>query len=109
VLSDTEIIKLDSLPPHVIEAARSQALDPTATDTKFFALPERETGELKPNGRAATGATGAALSSLKQFMREQELTHINRALTQTGGDKEKAAQVLGVSLATLYRRLAAEE
>ena len=41
-------------------------------------------------------------------MRDQELAYINRALAQAGGDKEKAAQGLGVSLATLYRRLAEE-
>jgi transcriptional regulator with PAS, ATPase and Fis domain len=30
-------------------------------------------------------------------------------LSQSGGDKEKAAQLLGISLATLYRRLSSEE
>ena len=42
-------------------------------------------------------------------MRDQELTYINRAFSQASGDKEKAAQILGVSLATLYRRLSSEE
>jgi transcriptional regulator with PAS, ATPase and Fis domain len=42
-------------------------------------------------------------------MREQEVTYINRALTQSGGDKEKAAQLLGISLATLYRRISSDE
>src|SRR5262249_19043204 len=42
-------------------------------------------------------------SSLKDFLREQELTYLNRTLAQTGGDKEKAALILGISLATLYR------
>ena len=53
-------------------------------------------------------ATVDRSANLRQFMREQELTYINRALAQAGGDKEKAAQLLGVSLATLYRRLAEE-
>jgi transcriptional regulator with PAS, ATPase and Fis domain len=53
-------------------------------------------------------ANSGQLTNLKQFMREQELTYINRALTQAGGDKEKAAQLLGISLATLYRRLSDE-
>ncbi|MBI3878820.1 MAG: sigma-54-dependent Fis family transcriptional regulator [Verrucomicrobia bacterium] len=43
---------------------------------------------------------------LKNFIREQEIAYVNAALQQTGGDKEKAAELLGVSLATLYRKLA---
>jgi DNA-binding NtrC family response regulator len=46
---------------------------------------------------------------LRDFMREQELGYVNRALAQTGGDKEKAAEMLGVSVATLYRKLAEED
>jgi transcriptional regulator with PAS, ATPase and Fis domain len=46
---------------------------------------------------------------LRDFLREQELNYVNRALAQTGGDKEKAAELLGVSVATIYRKLAEEE
>jgi transcriptional regulator with PAS, ATPase and Fis domain len=107
VLSDTEIIKLDSLPPFIADTGRAQPPDPNTTDTKFFALPEQESVE--GNG-ARTAATPSPQNvNLKHFMREQELTFINRALAQAGGDKEKAAQLLGISLATLYRRLSAEE
>src|SRR5688572_16861516 len=99
VLSDTEIIKTESLPPNVAEPARSQPPEPGVTDTKFFTLPEQEAFEA--NGRSAGSPASASLSTLKQFMREQELTYINRALSQASGDKEKAAQLLGISLATL--------
>ena len=104
-LSDTEIIKLDSLPPLVAAAGRAQPLAQDVTDTKFFELPEQEPSA--PNGKAAANAA-APLTNLKEFMREQELAYINRALSQAGGDKERAAQSLGISLATLYRRLAGE-
>jgi DNA-binding NtrC family response regulator len=109
VLSDTEIIKLDSLPPAIADAGRAQPPDQNVTDTKFFSLPAQET--MDTNGQAAgrSSTSGTSLASLKTFMREQELTYISRALTQAGGDKEKAAQLLGISLATLYRRLSAEE
>jgi transcriptional regulator with PAS, ATPase and Fis domain len=46
---------------------------------------------------------------LKDFLREQEVGYVNRALSAAGGDKEKAAQLLNVSVATLYRKLADEE
>jgi DNA-binding NtrC family response regulator len=49
------------------------------------------------------------VGSLRDYMREQELGYVNRALAQTGGDKEKAAEMLGVSVATLYRKLAEED
>jgi len=42
-------------------------------------------------------------------MREQEQAHLNRALQHAGGDKEKAALLLGISLATLYRKMAEGE
>jgi DNA-binding NtrC family response regulator len=106
VLSDTEIIKLDSLPPAVVDTGRAQPPVQDVTDTKFFSLPASEP---MADGHHP-GIQGAApqLTNLKQFMREQELTYINRALTQAGGDKEKASQLLGISLATLYRRLSEE-
>jgi DNA-binding NtrC family response regulator len=107
VLSDTEIIKTDSLPPHIAEPSRSQPQEPGVTDTKFFTLPEQEA--LEANGRSAGTPAGGGITPLKQFMRDQELTYINRALSQAGGDKEKAAQILGISLATLYRRLSSDE
>jgi transcriptional regulator with PAS, ATPase and Fis domain len=47
--------------------------------------------------------------SLKDYLRMQEVNYMNRVLAQLGGDKEKAALHLGISLATLYRKLAEEE
>jgi DNA-binding NtrC family response regulator len=105
VLSDTEIVKLDSLPPIIADAGRAQSPDQNVTDTKFFALPEQES--IKADSQPMFPTTESL--NLKSFMRQQELTYINRALTQSGGDKERAAQLLGISLATLYRRLSAEE
>ena len=49
------------------------------------------------------------VGSLKDFLREQEVSFLHRALAQVGGDKEKAAQLMGVSVATLYRKLAEED
>ena len=104
-LSDTEIIRLDNLPPAVADAGRAQPPDPATTDTKFYDLPAQDAAA--PNGKAPANPA-APLTNLKGFMREQELAYINRALSQSGGDKEKASQLLGISLATLYRRLAEE-
>jgi DNA-binding NtrC family response regulator len=48
------------------------------------------------------------LQPLKDFLHEQEVAYLNRILAQNGGDKEKTAQLLGISIATLYRKLAGE-
>jgi DNA-binding NtrC family response regulator len=69
-----------------------------------------------PVGLAVGGASAPAqhafsqpIGSLKDYLRDQELNYVNRALSQTAGDKEKAAELLGVSVATLYRKLAEED
>ena len=50
-----------------------------------------------------------SLDSLRAFLQQQERSHLQRALEQSGGDKEKAALLLGISLATLYRKISGEE
>jgi transcriptional regulator with PAS, ATPase and Fis domain len=54
-------------------------------------------------------ARESGFATLKDFLREQELAYVNHALAQTNGDKEKAAELLGVSVATLYRKLGDED
>jgi transcriptional regulator with PAS, ATPase and Fis domain len=46
---------------------------------------------------------------MKAYLQQQELAYLNRAIQQCGGNKEQAALQLGISVATLYRRLNAEE
>ncbi|MCM8543060.1 MAG: sigma-54 dependent transcriptional regulator [Lentisphaeraceae bacterium] len=42
--------------------------------------------------------------SLKNYLREKEKEYIQKVLEVAGGEKEKAADMLGVSLATFYRK-----
>jgi DNA-binding NtrC family response regulator len=44
---------------------------------------------------------------LKEFLHRQEVDYIEQVIQAAGGDKEKAAEMLGISMATLYRKLAA--
>ncbi len=62
---------------------------------------------LEGSGTVRFDATRA--KSLKAFLREQEKQYLNQVLNFTGGDKEKAAKALRISLATLYRKLPEEE
>jgi transcriptional regulator with PAS, ATPase and Fis domain len=58
---------------------------------------------------ASKQITADSITPLKTFLREQEQAHLQRAMDACGGDKEKAAILLGVSLATLYRKLTGED
>jgi DNA-binding NtrC family response regulator len=47
----------------------------------------------------------ADLVPLKKYLRDQEVDYLYRTLAQVGGSKERAAELLGISLATIYRKL----
>lgn len=116
-LCEDDLIRVADLPPAVQETApETNRLPPGATDeTTFIAreAPPSEKGALPglsdPEPPAPSIATvPKPLAPLKDFVREQEINYLNRALAYTAGSKEKAAEMLGVSLATLYRKLAGE-
>ena len=67
--------------------------------------------EEQPALRFGNGSqlSGGGVEPLKDFLREQEVAYLHRALLSANGDKERAAQLLGISLATLYRKLAGDE
>jgi DNA-binding NtrC family response regulator len=111
-MCENGLLRPIDLPPQV--AAKAQAGDDDSPVT-LPALPAENALASRPAadpGSAAPGSTPAQtfnrLGPLKDFVRHQEVAYINRILAQTQGDKEEAARVLGVSLATLYRKLAEE-
>ena len=114
-LSETEVIQAADLPPSLVAAVNpagqpetTETPDalPTVPDSALYPLrgPETDVGEPQPQQNSLH-----SFLPLKTFMREQEQAHLNRALEQSGGDKEKAAILLGISLATLYRKLSGED
>ncbi len=115
-LCENEFIQACDLPPSLLEAVKTTHPDAAAA-TQAAALPAVPDSALYPlrtqaaDGEApmAGGESVDTFPPLKTFLREQEQAHLNRALRQSDGDKEKAALLLGVSLATLYRKLAGEE
>lgn len=118
VLCDGGRIELSDLPPALQEfatratdVAESWACEPhppAPAGTEAALAAEAPPPGLDPLATTKLGPS-ASLGSLKDFVREQELGYLARALAQTGGDKEKASQLLGISLATLYRKLAGED
>ena len=61
-----------------------------------------------PNRPSTTPGGPTNIVPLKDFIRDRETDYLNTVLAQTAGDKEKAAELLGISMATLYRKLAGE-
>ncbi len=61
-------------------------------------LPGEGTSEVSNNGAVVE-------DDLNRALEEYEKGHIERALAKASGDKKRAAQLLGLSLSTLYRKL----
>ena len=75
-------ISRDVLPPRILDMVASS---PAPANTGFT-----EDSECRP---------------LKAYLRDQEKEYVGRVMAHFGGDKMKTAEVLQVSLATLYRKL----
>jgi DNA-binding NtrC family response regulator len=121
-LSETNIVVIADLPSHLkayaaklpsgLVESNEMASLPAAMPA---AAPGRESTSAQPG---VAGQTTALLDSpaimarpvglLKNFLREQEQAYLQQAISQSGGDKEEAAKLLGISLATLYRKLSEE-
>jgi DNA-binding NtrC family response regulator len=106
-LSETHLLRLGDLPPRFAAYVSGDSSD-TVFEIHGTQTAHVLTAAPSPTGEASS-ANAAALATplgpLKNFLRDQEIAYLNRALAYTGGDKEKAAGLLGISLATLYRKL----
>jgi DNA-binding NtrC family response regulator len=120
-LCDGDVIRVADLPETLQRLAPGTAVEgelpsppPGAAPTPAASAPPPDNAESFSEGKPTAAAVSPTppfepLGPLKDFLRRQELGYINRALALTGGDKERAAELLGISLATLYRKLSEEE
>jgi transcriptional regulator with PAS, ATPase and Fis domain len=114
-LCEADIVRVSDLPPSLLQ--KVQVANGTDESHDAAALPNLPDAAMYPlkidgensDGKDPTPHPSEPFKPLKTFLRDQEVTHLNRALEQSGGDKEQAALLLGVSLATLYRKLAGDE
>ena len=60
-------------------------------------------------GMAPAAAEDFRGKSLKTFLRKKEQEYLLQIISSMGGDKEKAAKALNISLATLYRKIPPHE
>jgi two-component system response regulator AtoC len=114
-LCEGEIIQAGDLPPSMVasvkmptaEDAHGPASLPNVPESALYPLHgSRTAGDDSPMTK---GATQEPIVPLKDYLHRQEHAYLNRAMQECDGDKERAAIMLGVSLATLYRKLSGEE
>jgi transcriptional regulator with PAS, ATPase and Fis domain len=120
VLADTPLIRVRDLPPIVQKCAgpddgqEEQLAAETAAPVGANISPENPPGA-GPAGISPAGTpvqlddipvTAGTIIPLKKFIRDHEVNYLRQVLNRTNGDKEEAARLLDVSLATLYRKLA---
>jgi len=113
-LCEGNLIQASDLPPSVLASCKTSG--PPLEAQSVATLPEVPQSALYPLHLSAAPGTlpepgrapGQPLLPLKAFLRQQEQIHLNRAIRQCDGDREQAALLLGIGLATLYRRLADE-
>ena len=115
-LCESDTIRVRDLPPRLIQKIDvSTLMEETPESATLPSMPEAALYPLQADGKGEehrgdlSVKSGEPFKSLKSFLRDQEVVHLNRALEMAGGDKEKAALLLGVSLATLYRKLGGED
>ena len=76
---------------------------------RMAALADAEELLTETFGHRAARSAGAACERGFPTLRELEQSHIIEALRRTGGNKTRAAQLLGVNKATIFRKLRALE
>jgi DNA-binding NtrC family response regulator len=94
-----EAMKRYSWPGNVRELRNMLERVITFNDTGVIQVDELEFGEVDDSG-AAAAAADAAGGSLDQM----EKDHIIKVLKETGGNKKKAAEILGIERRTLYNK-----
>ncbi len=79
-LCDEDMILPTDLPPQIVAAAAGEK-----AEQAIAAMPVGQ--------------------SLDEFIQQQERGYIDATLNHCGGSREKAASMLGISMATLYRKV----
>ncbi len=100
-LCNDNTLRLKDLPERVLEGAVAAGaiLNPDGTPAA-----EQETVET-PADTTAKFVQPFRPIPLKDYLHQQEVLYIEQTVDHAGGNRAKAAELLGISAATLYRKL----
>lgn len=96
--------ELENAIKHAMTFASGDKLTRDCLPPKIAATPVAAMTPRQP-AASATDVDSTRCKSLKAFLRAKEQEYLEQILKHVGGDKEKAAKALDISLATLYRKL----
>jgi DNA-binding NtrC family response regulator len=102
-LCNNGAIVVADLPDRVWQTVEAKA--PAAGVAVAEAPRGNDGSALAERAAGAAQAGGVSPIPLKDFLHQQEVVYIEQAIESAGGDKDKAAELLGISMATLYRKL----
>ncbi len=114
-LCEDGVIRAADLPPRLLASVKAAA--PGKDGQAAAALPAVPESALYPLHLGPESEAASALGQpaeeplmpMRLYLRQQELAYLNRAIQHCGGNKEQAALQLGISTATMYRRLSADD
>ena len=95
--------ELENSIKHALTFAKGDEITKEVLPPKIASVTPDEKAQELPTGKSDE-ETGKG-KSLRDFLRRKEREYLQSVLDSTGGNKEKAAEVLRISLATLYRKL----
>ena len=93
--------ELENAIKHALTLANGKEITPDVLPPKIV----NDVGHVVPDREESLATQTHQFDSLRAFLRNKERMYLQRVLDGVGGDKERAAHALGVSLATLYRKL----
>ena len=97
--------ELENAIKHAITFLQGDSITPELLPPRIL----QRTQDFKAANKAAISRNIAESTSLKGFLKAKEKEYLEEILSSTNGNKEKAAETLKVSLATLYRKLADDD
>jgi DNA-binding NtrC family response regulator len=101
-LCDDGMVRVSDLPPHVARSA-----PPGGRNGRGASHARGPRGTAKPDAQTFAQAPFPTQvgSSLAEFIAEQERRYIEETIRAHNGARDRAAEVLGISTATLYRKM----
>ncbi|MDD4734484.1 MAG: sigma-54 dependent transcriptional regulator [Kiritimatiellae bacterium] len=98
--------ELENVIQHALAFAENNTITRSALPPKLVeSVGEMPAGESGSHAAASSQAAKFKGKSLKAFLRSKEKEYLSNVMNNLNGDKEKAAQALDISVATLYRKL----